>query len=278
MNELIIKYLDYIVEHQMRNDAGIRTVRDKLQGNPGIWAVAVMRYAQTMQTGDASYLAFRNKWAWDNEKVDKVLASDEGKLMKSRIVEVADFFKGLDGMKDYKLSTGSLRRDVDTQAGYFKGNWSVKKLALELMAALSKELEKGKYPDPPTEDSAKKLYAFLTSVQLQAVCKTAQDGSKVCTATPTSAAPGLSDHGHLSAVDFVIYKNGKDFLGADFGQVPLWRAKENGSPSFEDRLKQAINKLNDKVGSKVFVGPLPRPDEPWHYTYTPLEKASDKKT
>ena len=103
MNELIAKYLDYIVEHQMRNDAGIRAVRDKLQGNPGIWAVAVMRYAQTMKAGDASYLAFRNKWAWDNEKVDKVLASDEGKLMKSRIAEVADFFKGLD--RQIKLAT-----------------------------------------------------------------------------------------------------------------------------------------------------------------------------
>lgn len=273
MNELLLKYLDYIVEHYLHNDAGIRSVRDSLQGSVGIWALALKRYSQVMGDSDAGYLEFRKKWAWDDEKVADILASESGTQMRDHIDAVALNFREQDtSSAEYTLGTGSLRRSLNTQINLYKSNWSVLKFAPALLTKLTKELQDGRYPDPPDAANAKKFYRFLRKTKLDKVRKNEESAWKT---SPTNAAPGLSDHGRLSAVDFVIKRRGNAHLGADSSQIPLWRRSVRGATSFAARLKNAIEELNLRSPAAVFDGPLVSPDEPWHYTYLPIKTTED---
>ena len=78
--------------------------------------------------------------------------------------------------------------------------------------------------------------------------------------TPSLAAPGLSLHGRMQAVDFQVMARNHIVAGTDPSTVVEtwdtsgWRAK----------LQSAVDKAN-----AGFVGPLKNPNEPWHYDYRP---------
>lgn len=275
MSEKLIKYVDYIVQHQLRNDSGVQYVRGVIQGDLAVWVLAVRRYSQTMGESERGYLTFRKRWAWTDDRVEKYLASSDGASLRQRLKDMSKYFQEQSGMSDYVLAHGALGRSLDTQIKLWKQNWSVKKLGPDLIDKLNKELEK--YPDPPTEESAGRFYGFIRTVKLAPVDnpKTKKKVEKIT--SPTNAAPGLSDHGRMSAIDFVVKKNSKAIAGADTAEIPVWRAPRDGGLTFEKALELAADKLNKATGGVVFDGPLSVPDEPWHYTYVPLAKAEEKK-
>lgn len=274
-SDKLLTYIDYVVEHQLRNDAGIRWVRDALEGNTAAWVLAVRGYAKTIGSRDSGYLAFRRRWAWTDAKVNQLLSSDAGRMLNQRIAEVSKNFQSQPGMSGYTLDHGSLRRSLDTQTSYFEKNWSVNLLGPDLVSKLNKELEDRDYPDAPTEASAKKFYKALRGVDLAPVDNPKTKKVESVT-SPTNASPGLSDHGRLSAVDFVVKKNDTAIAGADTADLSKWRMKRTGGGTFEEALKTAVAALNKSAGVTLFNGPLPAPDEPWHYTYLPVKEAEDK--
>jgi hypothetical protein len=78
--------------------------------------------------------------------------------------------------------------------------------------------------------------------------------------TPPLAAPGLSAHGQMRAVDFVIIQGDRIVAGAVTADIPaLWIGQGWG-----ERLKAAV-----AASGAPFTGPLRMPDEPWHYDYRP---------
>ncbi|HWJ05912.1 MAG TPA: hypothetical protein VNS57_08995 [Steroidobacteraceae bacterium] len=79
--------------------------------------------------------------------------------------------------------------------------------------------------------------------------------------TPAAlAAPGLSPHGRMGAVDFHVRQGEQTVATPDTRQVAsVWDAQ-----GWRERLRDAV-----RTASPRFHGPLPVPDEPWHYDYRP---------
>ena len=77
---------------------------------------------------------------------------------------------------------------------------------------------------------------------------------------PTLAAPGLSLHGQMHAVDFHVYKGDLEVAVPEAATIEsVWDGQGWG-----ERLAAAVRQSAAK-----FKGPLATPREPWHYQYTP---------
>lgn len=77
---------------------------------------------------------------------------------------------------------------------------------------------------------------------------------------PTLAAPGLSPHGRLRAIDFQVESSGRIVAGTDSALIAAdWIAA-----GWKARLQAAIS-----AADAGFQGPLAAPDEPWHYEFRP---------
>ena len=75
---------------------------------------------------------------------------------------------------------------------------------------------------------------------------------------PPLAAPGLSAHGQMRAVDFVVTQGDRIVAGAVTADIPaIWTGQ-----GWAERLKAAV-----LASGAPFVGPLRYPDEPWHFDY-----------
>lgn len=275
-DELLAKYMEAVVSGPMRNDAGILRVKDSLKGDPASWYLAIWRYAQTMGEGDKGYLGFRMRWAWTSEDVQKYLGSEDGKKLKERIGTVSKHFQAQTGLSAYSLDHAPLERTLDKQISLWKGNWSVAKLGPQLVTKLNKMLVADKYPDPPTDASTAKFYTALRKTWLNPVAN--PDDPTKTYRTPTNAAPGMSDHGRLSAIDFVVKSKGKTVVSTSTAQIAKWKEKVDGRVSYAEGLKAAVTKLNGDAGTTIFDGPLAAPEEPWHYVYIPLKNMEDKKS
>jgi hypothetical protein len=77
---------------------------------------------------------------------------------------------------------------------------------------------------------------------------------------PTLAAPGLSPHGRMRAIDFQVESSGRIVAGTDSASIAAdWIAA-----GWKARLQAATS-----ATGAVFQGPLAAPDEPWHYEFRP---------
>jgi len=85
--------------------------------------------------------------------------------------------------------------------------------------------------------------------------------------TPSLAAPGLSLHGRMQAVDFQVMSGNRLVAGTDVATVAeAWEMS-----GWSMKLQSAVNEAN-----AGFVGPLKNPNEPWHYDFRPV--ATDEST
>jgi hypothetical protein len=174
-------------------------------------------------------------------------------------------------MAGHTLDTGSLRRSLNTQTDLFAGNWSVALLGADLLRRAEAEVARRSYPDQPTHDAAGTLRTFLRNVRLDAV-DNPSTAAVESVRSPTNATPGLSSHGRLSAVDFVVKQGRRVIAGASTAQIRTWRRVLATGMSFDRALQTAVAGVNRTAGGPFFEGPLPAPDEPWHYTYLPIQQ------
>jgi len=78
---------------------------------------------------------------------------------------------------------------------------------------------------------------------------------------PSLAAPGLSRHGRMQAVDFQVMAGNRLVAGTEVSSVvETWERT-----GWKVKLQTAVSEAD--VG---FAGPLKNPDEPWHYDFRPL--------
>jgi len=82
---------------------------------------------------------------------------------------------------------------------------------------------------------------------------------------PTVAAPGLSPHGQMRAVDFQVHQGDRIIAGPRTATIDAdWDAA-----GWSSKLDAAV-----RAASSRFIGPLATPREPWHYTFAPESVAS----
>jgi len=182
----------------------------------------------------------RDRWSWTDAQIRSYEQSAEYQELLADIAAIVKEF----GRRNpgYTLYANTQVRSLDVQIE--RWNWNPR------VGTTAKNLERdaqiaiAKLPPQPTDASATRFEAFLKS----------------WSPSPTSplAAPGLSLHGQSRAIDFQIMKGGKIVAATEVNAV----ARQWDAPGWTLKLKEAVT-----AASKRFKGPLPAPNEPWHYEY-----------
>ena len=182
------------------------------------------------------------RWSWSQEQIDAFVKTAEYRRVVAEVGEVKARFEASN--PGYTLYANTEVRSLDVQIKRWNENPGVASVAKVIHSAALKELAKPNYADAPDAESVERFVGFLRKWQPPR-------------AAPL-AAPGLSKHGQLRAIDFAIFKDKKLVAPTSLAAAePIW-VKQGWSA----KLKEATEQTN-------FNGPLQSPHEPWHYEYDP---------
>jgi hypothetical protein len=187
------------------------------------------------------------RWSWSQEQIDAFVKTQEYRRVIAEVGEVKARFEAKN--PGYTLYANTEVRSLDIQVQRWNENPGVASVAQAIHSAAVKELAKSNYADAPDAESVERFVGFLREWQPPR-------------AAPL-AAPGLSKHGQLRAIDFAIFKDGKLVAPTSLAAAePIWEKQ-----GWSAKLKEATEQTN-------FNGPLQSPHEPWHYEYDPPARAA----
>lgn len=206
--------------------------------DPGRKLLAARSYYRSQAT-------LEKRWSWSEARIKAYEGSAGQKQLLADIARIGEHFSSVN--PGYSLYANTKVRSLDKQIASWNENASVGTASANLMAALEADdrlkLEPGN-PELPVQ-----LKTWL--------------GAHTPAPGPNLAAPGLSAHGQMHAVDFQISRNGTLIAPADGAIVQtVWRAQ-----GWDAKLNASI-----KAVGPAFEGPLTSPDEPWHYSYSPAHE------
>jgi len=203
----------------------------RIIGNPDRQLLALRRYIRKTKGLDA-------QWAWSHEQIKSYEASPQFARVRIEIERVRKKFEELN--PGYTLGVSPIR-DLKRQVGLWNGNKTVHVAAEDVKRKCLEEIVN--YPDRPDQNATQKFRTFL--------------GHCPVNPEPTSAAPGLSDHGQMHAIDFVVMQGHRKIADTKTATIGVqWDA-----PGWTQKLKDAV-----MLSQSTFTGPLQHPREPWHYT------------
>lgn len=184
------------------------------------------------------------RWSWDEQQIAAYEQSPEYRELQAEIGRVRQAFGQAN--PGYDLWVNPQVRSLDIQIEHWNTNESVAEAAANLLAATQERVTSAGFPGSGTEAARRAIEAFISG--------------HVPVPTPTIAAPGLSPHGQMRAVDFQVQKDGGIVAAPKSATIVTdWDAA-----GWTARLEEAV-----RAASNRFVGPLVSPCEPWHYTYSP---------
>lgn len=184
----------------------------------------------------------RTRWSWSADEITAHTRSAEYRVLIAETEQIRQRFEAQN--PGYTLYANTEARSLELQITRFNTNKSVAKVANTLHKQALAELAKGSYGSPGKAEAVERFKKFLTGWRPPVAA--------------ALAAPGISRHGQLRAIDFQIMKDGAIVAPTETGTV-----KRNwDSPGWTEKLQAAV------AGSK-FSGPLRSPYEPWHYEYNP---------
>jgi hypothetical protein len=180
------------------------------------------------------------RWSWSDDQIEAFEKTPQYDALMAEVRRVQSRFEAEN--PGYTLYANTQVRSLDTQLERWNENASVGRVSDSIHRAVRRELLESRYSDSPGEADVERLAKFLQRWRPQ---------------TPAAlAAPGLSAHGQLRAIDFAVYKDGRIVAPTTLTVVDaVWRRD-----GWSAKLKQAT------LGTR-FVGPLESPNEPWHYEY-----------
>ena len=196
----------------------------------------------------ASHLAER--WSWTEEEIEAFEGSPEQRDLQQEIDRVRTAFVAAN--PGYDLYVNSRVRSLDVQVEHWNSNASVKAAADEILAAAQALIASPGFPADRPEQARQSLKTFLSGHRP--------------VPTPTIAAPGLSLHGQMQAIDFQVHKGGRVIAGPSTASI----ATDWAAAGWAAKLDTAVRAASDR-----FVGPQAIPPAPWHYTYLLDEAARD---
>jgi len=199
---------------------------------PRVQLLALRRYIRKAKSLDA-------QWVWDQEQIRAFEHGAASAHVRAEIDKVKSAFTTLN--PGFTLGVSPIR-NLARQVTKFKGNTSVQKAATGLEQDCLRAMDN--YPDNPDQVATQAFRTFLGQCSVQP--------------EPTSAAPGLSDHGQMNAIDFVVVRiqGQKLIAGTTTSTIrDAWDA-----PGWTEKLQAAV-----KSAGEAFKGPLASPREPWHY-------------
>lgn len=203
---------------------------------------------------DRRLLALRNylragdglaeRWSWSATQIADFAQSPESRAIQAEIGKVRQAF--IAANPGYQLWVNPDVRSLDTQLSTWNRNDSVRRAAAGLLTAFNKWRASTAVSAMPPLERQRSAIRFLRD--------------SVPSPTPTLAAPGLSPHGQMRAIDFHIKQGDRTVAGPRSASI----AADWDGAGWANKLAAAV-----RAGSSHFTGPLANPREPWHYTYTP---------
>ena len=185
-----------------------------------------------------------DRWSWTSEQIAAYEGTAEHGELQQEIERVrAAFARDNPG---FELWVNPQVRSLDIQLEHWNTNESVAAAAANLLAAASEVIGSPTFPAAQPARATKALESFLASY--------------VPEPTPTIAAPGLSPHGQMRAIDFQVHQGESIVAGPRASTIDT----EWDGAGWSAKLDAAV-----RSASQRFVGPLASPREPWHYTYSP---------
>lgn len=184
------------------------------------------------------------RWSWTAQQIREAEQSLQHRRMLSSIQAVRERFEAQN--PGFSLYANTQVRTLELQLDRWNNNPRVGSVASELRNALARELRARAYPLQPNRESLEQFRTFIT---------------RWYPSTPAPlAAPGLSAHGQLRAIDFQVMQAGRIVAGTSVASV----AQAWERPGWHEKLRRAI-----QAAGAEFAGPLRTPNEPWHYDYVP---------
>ena len=196
----------------------------------------------------APHLAER--WSWTQEQIEAFEGSPEQRDLQQEIDRVRTAFVAAN--PGFEVYVNSQVRSLDVQVEHWNSNESVKAAAREILAAAQALILSPGFPADRPEQAREALKAFLSGYKPEP--------------TPTIAAPGLSLHGQMRAIDFQVHQGGRVVAGPSTATIATDWAATGWAAKLDAAVREASNR---------FVGPQATPPAPWHYTYVPEEMARD---
>ena len=196
----------------------------------------------------ASHLAER--WSWTQDQIAAFEGSPEQRDLQQEIDRVRKAFAAAN--PGFELHVNSQVRSLDVQIEHWNSNESVKAAADEILVAARALIASPGFPTDRPSQAREALKAFLSGYRP--------------VPTPTIAAPGLSLHGQMRAVDFQVHQAGRVVAGPSTATI----ATDWAAAGWAAKLDAAVREASDR-----FVGPQASPPAPWHYTYVPEAVARD---
>ncbi|MEJ0100244.1 MAG: hypothetical protein WDO12_11105 [Pseudomonadota bacterium] len=184
------------------------------------------------------------RWSWSNEQIAAFAQSAENRAMQAEIEKVRGAFTTAN--PGFQLWVNPEVRSLDVQLANWNHNDSVTRAAARLLEAFDQWRQTA-------------VVAALSVTEIPAAAGQFLADS-IPSPTPTLAAPGLSPHGQMRAIDFHIKQGGRTVAGPASATI----ARDWDAAGWARKLAAAVS-----AGSSHFTGPLPVPREPWHYTYVP---------
>ena len=190
------------------------------------------------------------RWSWSAAEVAAFQDSPEKHALDAAIAQVRCRFEAAN--PGITLWINPEFRSLDLQLERWNENETVGRAGENLLAAARRLLSS---PDP---------VGVVTAAEVAALRRLLLDHQPA--PVPTLAAPGLSPHGRMRAIDFQVESSGRIVAGTDSAAI----ASEWIAAGWKARLQAAI--VAADVG---FHGPLATPDEPWHYDFRPKAGQGD---
>ena len=143
-------------------------------------------------------------------------------------------------------------RSLDVQIEHWNSNASVTAAAEGILVAARALIASPGFPAVRSEQARVALEAFLFAYRP--------------VPTPTIAAPGLSLHGQMRAIDFQVHQGGRVVAGPSTATIDTDWVSAGWAAKLDAAVREASNR---------FVGPQATPPAPWHYTYVPTAAGHD---
>jgi hypothetical protein len=184
------------------------------------------------------------RWSWTQDQIAAYEDSPEHRALLEEIERVrATFARENPG---FELWVNPQVRSLDRQIDSWNTNESVAAAAAGLSAAAMALLAAPEFPAGDGDRGQRALESFLTGYRP--------------VPTPTVAAPGLSPHGQMRAVDFQVHQGDRIVAGPKTATI----AADWDAAGWSAKLDAAVREASNR-----FIGPLASPREPWHFTYSP---------
>lgn len=184
------------------------------------------------------------RWSWSAAEAAAFQESSGKRALDAAIARVRCRFEA--DNPGHTLWVNPEFRSLDVQLARWNENETIARAGENLLSAVRRALAGSTSTGAGNSADVVALRNFLLAHQPSPV--------------PTLAAPGLSPHGRLHAIDFQVESSGSIVAGTDTESI----ATEWIAAGWKARLQSAI-----AASDAGFQGPLAVPDEPWHYEFLP---------